>query len=190
MEPDRALVDEYLRLVGEVEVQLGLPPNQLFMTVAESEWAMVIKLNAIVEAALSDAIRSHVSPAGAAEWIVERCKGSVRLAIDVVSALDLLPAELTQRLRALARLRNAAAHGAQGLRFSFSDYFAVAENRNNFEGAFGSGATSEARRIQLSSLIAVQQCCLALHFGKPATINAESRRLLERSDSADTGPAD
>jgi hypothetical protein len=103
----------------EMEREIGLPDRFLLDLVEESDWSFVIKLHALLEAALAQALVAEIGDTRLSE-IVSRL--TLQNKLRWAGTLGILGPPDTTLMDRLARIRNYAAHSLDGLSFTFSGY--------------------------------------------------------------------
>lgn len=113
-------------IFSEIEAQsvrLGLPAGFYSKLLQEDDWSFVIKLNALVEAACSDALAARLHAPELAACLAtldlgHRKHGKVAL----LRTLGAITKEQAAALQLLYELRNKLAHNVSELGFSFQAY--------------------------------------------------------------------
>jgi hypothetical protein len=127
------LDDEYIdwanTCAGMAELELRLPKGFVSGLLGETDWAFVIRLNAVFESLLNAAISRllvAVHPNGLEEVITKLDMADVRRGKVVIAAeLELIGSEEKGFLRGLAELRNGLAHSVANLGFEFPAWLSL-----------------------------------------------------------------
>ena len=137
---------------------------------ADDDWTFVIKLHAMVEAALSHLILSRLNEPKLAKIISrldtnDKRKGKIAF----IKAYELLPDNALLFVRKLSDLRNIAIHGIKGFGLDIATYLrdAKEEERANWGIAIGSYAEKPLTKAQIelalqNPRLTLYACCLAI----------------------------
>lgn len=184
-------------------VRLGLPPDFFDKLLAEDDWSFVIKANALVEAACSDALAARFHAPELAESLAtldlgHRKHGKVAL----LRALGAIEKEQAAFLQVLYELRNKLAHNIAQTSFTFGSHLADMEpkDRAAFIKHVGHGIQPEvlgsardtfvAENLKLSVWVTLSEVLACMHVEHDA---AEVRLLTlaaqQLSNRGGTGSA-
>lgn len=113
--------DESIR---ELEQALGLPKGFCFKLIEEDDWSFVIKLQALLESAVSDLIthslqRSELTRIFSLLAMSSEDTGKIAF----VKALNLLPNGHIEFIKALSKIRNTVAHSIRNVDFDLVAHF-------------------------------------------------------------------
>ncbi len=123
-----------------LERDIGVPEGFLSSLAELDDWSCVIKVHAVLEAALTHAL---VGVLGRVELhdILSRLElsGARTGKIEIAKVLGILGSEERRFIRALSELRNQLVHDIANVAFSFKAYIATlnAQQRKGFVEAFG-----------------------------------------------------
>ena len=146
---------EAIKTVIPFEERLSIKKGfYIGLLIEKDDWSFVIKLHALIEAALSHLLAEIITlsvkeylpeekqPTGLEEvfsWLELSNKRTGKLAF--VKALDIFPEEHRRFIRALSELRNDLVHNVKNINFSFSQYLSSLDTNqvNKFTQAFSYG---------------------------------------------------
>jgi hypothetical protein len=170
--PDtQAVIDESVR---ELIAEIGLPTEFLPGLMADSDWSFVIKLHALIEAAVTHALVVHSGKDEASEVFANLELSNAKTGKLAFSKVFLnLESEDRRFIRSFSELRNSLIHDIRNVSFTLSGYFSglPIEKQRSFVRDFGyvdyddespSGldkviaqACSDLRRLMLRSTLAL-----------------------------------
>ncbi len=105
------------------EARLGLPPGFYSQLLGEDDWSFVIKLNALVEAACTDALIARLHSHELADSLTSLDLGHPKHGkVALLLALGALEPEQAAVLRFVLELRNKLAHNISQVSFSFAGF--------------------------------------------------------------------
>ncbi len=122
-----------------MEESLGVPLTALFNTFKnDDDWTFVIKIHAIIEAALNQILITQMGNPSL-DRIIEKLETNNRRTgkIAFIRAYDLLPDKACLFIRLLSEIRNDAVHDARNFGLNLNDYARglSKENRANWKAA-------------------------------------------------------
>lgn len=107
------------------EARLGLPDGFFGSLLDEGDWSFVIKLNALIEAACSDALAARLhSPQLASSLSTLDLGHNKHGKVALLRTLGAVTNDQAATMQLLYELRNLLAHNIQQVRFSFESYIA------------------------------------------------------------------
>jgi len=107
------------------EARLGLPDGFFGSLLDEGDWSFVIKLNALIEAACSDALAARLhSPQLASSLSTLDLGHNKHGKVALLRKLGAVTNDQAATMQLLYELRNLLAHNIQQVRFSFESYIA------------------------------------------------------------------
>lgn len=123
---DDAEVDRMTKLVDSLLAKLKAPPKAILSLVNDSDWAFVIKLHSMIEAALNHQLVEHFGDARLTEFFIQLEVGRQKTGkLALIKALDLLPEEARAFIKWLSEARNQTAHRVENLDFNLTTYIAA-----------------------------------------------------------------
>ena len=113
--------DESIR---ELEQALGLPKGFCFKLIEEDDWSFVLKLQALLESAVSDLITRSLQRSELTDIFSQLAmSGEATGKIAFVKALNLLPNGHIEFIKALSKIRNEVVHSVQNVSFDLVEHF-------------------------------------------------------------------
>jgi hypothetical protein len=120
---DEAEIEEATRLVNSLLGKIKAPIGAVRETLADSDWAFVIKLHSMIEAALNHLLTEHFGDPRLSDFFSELEVGRMKTGkMALIKALDLLPSESLAFIKWLSEARNRTAHRVDHLDFSLAHY--------------------------------------------------------------------
>jgi len=117
------LESEYLRpLITRVQEEVGLPSHFIGLLALEDDWSMVIKLTALLEAALSVAIRKMIGREALSAFIDGLPVRGDRGKIGLAKLLTVLDKGMADYLDELYRMRNSFVHDPKNAGMTVFDF--------------------------------------------------------------------
>lgn len=153
----------------EVEVQaarLGLPADFYRRLILEDDWSFAIKLNALVEAACSDALAARLHAPELSTCLASLDLGhSKHGKVALLRALGVLEKEQASVLQTLYEIRNTLAHNICQVNFTFESYLDGLEQKKktNFVQRAGYGLQPKIKGVARDSFV-LENPKLALWF--------------------------
>lgn len=126
--------------------RLGLPPGFYDRLVNEDDWSFVIKLNALVEAACSDALAARLHEPALVSLLATLDLGHPKHGkVALLKELSAINKEQAGVLRMVLELRNLLAHNVARIGFTFAEYIAAMDRqqRKSFVARAGYGIKPE-----------------------------------------------
>lgn len=145
---------------AEVEAQaerLGLPRDFYSKLLDEDDWSFVIKLNALVEAACSDALAARFHAPELAGCLATLDLGHKRHGkVALLRTLGAIGKEQANVLQVLYELRNKLAHNVSQVSFSFDVYLAEIDPKDKaaFIKHVGHGIKPEVMGVPRDTFVA------------------------------------
>ena len=146
-------------IFSEVEAQsrrLGLPPGFYDKLVEEDDWSFVNKLNALVEAACSDALAARLHEPALVPLLATLDLGhSKHGKVALLRALGAIKKEQASVLQMLYELRNKLAHNIGHVAFTFDAYIQSLDKRQltQFAALAGHGIKDDVDGLPRSSFV-------------------------------------
>ena len=128
------------------EARLGLPSGFYDKLLNEDDWSFIIKLNALVEAACTDALVARFHSAELTEPLATLEIGHPKHGkVALLRALGAIESEQAAVLKLLFELRNKLAHNVSHVSFTFGSYIAGMDKnqRKSFASCAGHGIKPE-----------------------------------------------
>ena len=118
--------------------QLGLSSHFVLDILREDDWSFVIKTHALMEAAVTTAIRHRL-----ADLSIDGFLGRLQLrrCLELAEELQAIDAQLLTRIRFFSQIRNEIVHDVTKCSFSFAKYLSNQDQRNAFQGLFLQGVS-------------------------------------------------
>lgn len=138
-------------------IRLGLPIDFYEKLLAEDDWSFVIKLNALVEAACTDALVARFHAPELAEGLASLDLGHQRHGkVKLLTTSGALEKEQAKVLQLLYELRNKLAHDVRQVSFSFSAHLAAmgAAKKIAFIKCAGHGVKPEVMGVDRDTFVA------------------------------------
>lgn len=107
---------EIIRSVQDFAIRRGLPANFFTQLLLDEDWAAIVKVSAVVETGLNEALAARMPP----EWKESIIGLPLRTKRQMAVAANLLPEKIDRAIETLSGLRNAIVHDAKGLQFDLS----------------------------------------------------------------------
>jgi len=122
------MADDIFSEVRAQAIRLGLPPEFYAKLLEEDDWSFVIKANALVEAACSDALAARFHAPDLAERFATLDLGHKKHGkVALLRATGAIEKEQAAFLQLLYELRNSLAHNIRHVGFTFSSYLEESE---------------------------------------------------------------
>ncbi len=137
--------------IERVAQELGVSLGFLISLRDNDDWSFVIKVAAIMEAALSVALTNELSKLGVEEDMLDdfvaRLTQERRIAL--ARSTKVIRASVEARLKFVCKLRNKLAHNTANLSFNFTDFFAAhLDIQNEYRSVFRLDDDYDTRDIE------------------------------------------
>lgn len=178
-------VDPFVKYLIKLEADFALPSGFLIGLPGESDWSFTIKIQSLVEAALTQAILAEVH-----EPRLDELLGGLPILgrhskVAHAEALGLLSKSHSDFIKRLAKIRNAIVHRLESLSFTFPEYLASlgASDRQNtlnellFLAGGPSGKAGETFARTPRLVVWAHALAIVTHLVAHKTLAAVSARL-------------
>ena len=189
---DDAEVDRMMELVNSLLAKLKAPPSAIRSTLNDTDWAFVIKLHSMIEAALNHLLIEHFGDPRLTEFFVQLEVGRQKTGkLALIRALDLLPDEARAFIKWLSEARNQTAHRIESLDFSLKGYIAAMEEKSyknlikNISAMMPSAGIPEMMEIVPRTAVFAAVCAILGEI--EAYVTAHQAKLQEPQDYSSDG---
>jgi hypothetical protein len=118
--------------LGRLEEDCGLPHGFALALLEEDDWSFIIKLHALMESAVSQLLANALARPELADVFAALEMSNTKTGkIAFVRALDLLPKQHTDFIRALSELRNQLVHRVKNITFDLSQHFTAERDKRS-----------------------------------------------------------
>lgn len=179
-------VDQQFEAIEELEATIGLPAGFFKGLYMEDDWSFVVKLHALIEAAITHLLVEHMNDPRLLEPLSHlplSDKTAGKMAF--VKRLDLLDQPYRRYVAKLSELRNNLVHNVSQTRFMFTDMVSslTASQQRDLASSFAVGlrADTEMRTREFmtnpKSMIWISALCLLSIVSARKKIAASKREL-------------
>jgi energy-converting hydrogenase A subunit M len=134
----------FQQVMSRVEKELGFPADFMINLLREDDWSFLIKIHAVIEAAITKTLCSHLDPKLISIFEQLELNDSRTGKTAFAKSLLLLTCEQRQFITELSKVRNKVVHDIKRVSFKFSDFVKELDKnqRKNFIDAIISFTTS------------------------------------------------
>jgi hypothetical protein len=133
-EPEPSQIDRQLQVIGELEGAIGLPSGFFESLYAEDDWSFVVKLHALIEAAVTHLLVEYLDDPrllGPLLHLPLSDKSAGKMAF--VKALDLVSKPYRSFVAKLSEIRNNLVHNVAQTRFTFTSFTSSLDGKQQHE---------------------------------------------------------
>jgi DNA-binding MltR family transcriptional regulator len=113
---DRVWIDRFNERVGLLSQSMGFESEFLHaLNDDENDWSFIVKLHAVLEAAVNELLRAKLAEPALATMLIDRLNLSLR--IDTLEELGIIDSDGSKRMRVLGKLRNKLVHDVRQIDF-------------------------------------------------------------------------
>lgn len=132
---DKDNPDGIFPVLARLERQLGLPENFCETFMEEDDWSFIIKLHALLEAALTDALVTKLGHPGLERVLSQLSTSNAETGkVEFALALGLIEKDERRCIKHVSRLRNEVVHSIRNVAFDLKSYVSAldAEGKKTF----------------------------------------------------------
>jgi len=130
-ESDRPFSDKLHHHIKSLSESMGLGSDFLHdLDEEDDDWSFVVKLHAVLEAAVNELLKAKLAEPGLASMLIGRLQLQSR--IDILETIGVIDKDASKRMGALAKLRNKLVHDVHQTKFKFLSLVDTVGKRKDF----------------------------------------------------------